>query len=387
MINEVIVFIGSKKDFNNLLHERIDTENDEVVSFMELIQHYNARIHPTESGVKEIFLKKKIGANCLICKSDDFGSVLEHTLLNFTNIISLNYDVEKLFVHNPPKKVLENLQSEFGDEIEYLKSDYKQIDIPCIKKIYNDLNEKILGQERCKMQIISGLYRLTKAKSQKPAVFMLYGPSGVGKTETAKCISNSLGGDLLRIQFSMMQTNEAYNYVFGAEHSKASFARDMMARESNIILIDEFDKVNPNFYNAFYELFDEGKYVDTNYEVDLKNSIFLCTCNFMSENEIKKVLGPAMYSRIGKSIEYKELQKGQKIEIIDKWYDKILAVLNVDEKNVINQTNILEWFKENEERYDNIRLLKNKMEQAIYEKLAEVFVIEKFENVMNVTTK
>ena len=35
--------------------------------------------------------------------------VLEHTLLNFTNIISLNYDVEKLFVHNPPKKVLENL--------------------------------------------------------------------------------------------------------------------------------------------------------------------------------------------------------------------------------------------------------------------------------------
>ena len=107
----------------------------------------------------------------------------------------------------------------------------------------------------------------------------------------------------------------------------------------------------------------------------------------MSENEIKKVLGPAMYSRIGKSIEYKELQKGQKIEIIDKWYDEILAVLNVDEKNVINQTNILEWFKENEERYDNIRLLKNKMEQAIYEKLAEVFVIEKFENVMNVTTK
>ena len=209
----------------------------------------------------------------------------------------------------------------------------------------------------------------------------------MGKTETAKCISNSLGGDLLRIQFSMMQTNEAYNYVFGAEHSKASFARDMMARESNIILIDEFDKVNPNFYNAFYELFDEGKYVDTNYEVDLKNSIFLCTCNFMSENEIKKVLGPAMYSRIGKSIEYKELQKGQKIEIIDKWYDEILAVLNVDEKNVINQTNILEWFKENEERYDNIRLLKNKMEQAIYEKLAEVFVIEKFENVMNVTTK
>ena len=85
MIDEVIVFTGSKRDFNSLLQERIDTENDEVVSFMELIQHYNARIHPTESGVKEIFLKNKIGANCLVCKADDFGSVLEHTLLNFTS--------------------------------------------------------------------------------------------------------------------------------------------------------------------------------------------------------------------------------------------------------------------------------------------------------------
>lgn len=177
MVDEVIVFTGSKRDFNSLLQERIDTENDEVVSFMELIQHYNARIHPTESGVKEIFLKKKIGANCLICKADDFGSVLEHTLLNFTNIISLNYDVEKLFVHNPPKKVLENLQSEFGDEIEYCKSEYAKLDIPYIKRIYNDLNKNILGQEQCKIQIISGLYRLTKEKSQKPAVFMLYGPS------------------------------------------------------------------------------------------------------------------------------------------------------------------------------------------------------------------
>ena len=125
MIDEVIVFTGSKRDFNSLLQERIDTGNDEVVSFMELIQHYNARIHPTESGVKEIFLKNKIGANCLVCKADDFGSVLEHTLLNFTNIISLNYDVEKLFVHNPPKKVLENLQSEFVERFPELSLFFK----------------------------------------------------------------------------------------------------------------------------------------------------------------------------------------------------------------------------------------------------------------------
>lgn len=89
---------------------------------------------------------------------------------------------------------------------------------------------------------------------------MLYGPSGVGKTESAKSISKSLGGKLLRIQFSMMQNQESIDYIFGADHSKNSFARDMLGRESNVILIDEFDKVNPHFYNAFYELFDEGRY-------------------------------------------------------------------------------------------------------------------------------
>ena len=98
---------------------------------------------------------------------------------------------------------------------------------------------------------------------------MLLGDSGIGKTETAKVISQVLGGNLLRVQFSMMQTAEGYNYVFGAEHSKSSFAKDLMSRESNIVLIDEFDKVNPNFYNAFYQMFDEGVYVDTNYRVKM----------------------------------------------------------------------------------------------------------------------
>ena len=59
------------------------------------------------------------------------------------------------------------------------------------------------------------------------------------------------------------------------------------------------------------------------------------------------------------------------------WYDEILQVLDDDERQVIKETDILTRFQDNEERYDNIRLLKNKMEQAIYEKLATTFAIEK----------
>lgn len=374
MTEKIIVFYGSKKDFEKLVSE--ETSDDQItIPFMELIQHYNARLRPNESGVRESALAQNIGVDNCIVRADDYGSVLEHVLSNFVTIVTLNHDIGTLFVHNPPRKVRDSLRSGYGDEIEYRFSEYPALSRTKLKDVYSNINSDILGQSSCKKQIISGMYRLITKASNKPVVLMLYGPSGVGKTESAKSISKTMGGELLRVQFSMMQTNEAYNYVFGAEHSKSSFARDMMARESNVILIDEFDKVNPAFYNAFYELFDEGRYVDTNYDVDLGQAIFLLTCNFGSVDEIKSVLGPAMFSRIGCCIEYEELTTEQKQVIVRNWYDAVLSSLKEDEKDVIAGTDILQWFTKNAERYDNIRILKTKLENAIFDKLAEAFII------------
>lgn len=374
MTEKIIIFYGSKKDFERLIME--ETSDDQItIPFMELIQHYNARLRPNESGVRESALAKNIGVDNCIVRADDYGSVLEHVLSNFVTIVTLNHDIGTLFVHNPPRKVRDSLRSGYGDEIEYRFSQYPALSRTKLKDVYNNINSDILGQSSCKKQIISGMYRLITKASNKPVVLMLYGPSGVGKTESAKSISKTMGGELLRVQFSMMQTNEAYNYVFGAEHSKSSFARDMMTRESNVILIDEFDKVNPAFYNAFYELFDEGRYVDTNYDVDLGQAVFLLTCNFSSVDEIKRVLGPAMFSRIGCCIEYEELTTEQKQVIVRNWYDAVLSSLKEDEKRVIAETDILQWFTKNAERYDNIRILKTKLENAIFDKLTDTFII------------
>lgn len=374
MVEKIVIFNGSKKDFEELITQKTD-ESENTIPFMELMQHYNARLRPSESGVKESALNFNINVDNCVVKADDYGSVLEHVLPNFANIISLNYNIDTLFVHNPPRKVMESLRSTYEDNIEYLGTDYPELSRVRLKEIYTNLDSNIVGQEKCKKQIISGIYRLITKTNNKPVVLMLYGPSGVGKTESAKCISKTMGGELLRIQFSMMQTTEAYNYVFGAEHSKGSFARDMLARESNVILIDEFDKVNPAFYNAFYELFDEGRYVDTNYDVNLGQAIFLLTSNFESEEEIKKVLGPAMFSRIGCCVAYEVLSIEQKQSIINNWYGSILSSLNEDEKEEIRKTDILDWFMKNAERYDNIRILKTKLENAIFDRLSEVFII------------
>jgi len=374
MINRIVIFIGSKKDFEDLINVEVD-EDTEIVSFMELIQYYNKQIRQNDSASSDNWIAKRRNIKNCIVKADDYASVLEHAISNFVNIITLNSNVENLFVHNPPKRVIESLKSEYADIIEYKYSTYQKIDRKKLKKIYDNMENFIIGQKYCKKDIISSLYKILVKRKDKPIVLLLYGPSGVGKTETAKTISETLGGELLRIQFSMMQSQEAYNYVFGGEHSRSSFAKDLQCRETNIVLIDEFDKVNPIFYNAFYEMFDEGRFVDTNYEVDVRNCIFICTSNFKNENEIKENLGPAMFSRIGECIEYQELSKKEKEIIIEKYYTEIIKKLKTDEINIIKNTNIKNWFINNADRYDNIRILKNKMENAIFKKLTEELIL------------
>ena len=374
MINRIVIFIGSKKDFEDLINVEVD-EDTEIVLFMELIQYYNKQIRQNDSASSDNWIARRRNIKNCIVKADDYASVLEHAISNFVNIITLNSNVENLFVHNPPKRVIESLKSEYADIIEYKYSTYQKIDRKKLKKIYDNMENFIIGQKYCKKDIISSLYKILVKRKDKPIVLLLYGPSGVGKTETAKTISETLGGELLRIQFSMMQSQEAYNYVFGGEHSRSSFAKDLQCRETNMVLIDEFDKVNPIFYNAFYEMFDEGRFVDTNYEVDVRNCIFICTSNFKNENEIKENLGPAMFSRIGECIEYQELSKKEKEIIIEKYYTEIIKKLKTDEINIIKNTNIKNWFINNADRYDNIRILKNKMENAIFKKLTEELIL------------
>ncbi len=373
MNKNIYVFTGSKKDFEEFICERLSPDED-VTYFMELIKDYNANLRQQHAYMHGI-----IDVENLIVAADDYASVFEHVIQNFINIVTTNHDVSNTYLHNPPKRVLEAINVSYKDNIQYFGTEYTDIDITKLREIAKEINTKIIGQDSAKRNIISNMYKLCNQSHSKPVVLLLLGDSGIGKTETAKVISSTLGGNLLRIQFSMMQTTEGYNYIFGAEHSKSSFAKDLLARETNIVLIDEFDKVNPVFYSAFYQLFDEGIFQDTNYKVDVSRCVFLCTSNFMTEKEIIERIGMPVFSRFDGMIKYEYLSNDEKIRFLDEIYEDYIRNCSADESKIVEQSDIYEWHRKNISRFKNLRIIRSRLEKAINDLLIEEMIYSKLD--------
>ena len=89
-------------------------------------------------------------------------------------------------------------------------------------------NKAVIGQPHVIKQALSSIYTLKSIKRKRPVTLLFLGDSGIGKTETAKYISECLGSNMVRIQFSMQQTNSAYQYIFGADHGEDSLALSLI---------------------------------------------------------------------------------------------------------------------------------------------------------------
>lgn len=189
--------------------------------------------------------------------SESYAGITEGAVQGFISILS-GYDIDNLFLPNPPIQIRQQFEQTFRKIVEVKKYNYKSLSKSSFLKIDNSFSEHIIGQDRAKERILVSLYPLLNKSNSKPMVLMFYGPSGVGKTETAKFISKALGEKIFRKQFSMFHSEEFSGYLFGGNHSRPCFAKGLLERESNVILLDEFDKPAPVFHSVFYQLFDEG---------------------------------------------------------------------------------------------------------------------------------
>lgn len=374
----ITIYFGPKVAFEKV----IPNNSKKIHGLMELIRQSDKKRNIIYLNEIKEDKEKKEKIEVLVGKSEEYSMIKEEALNDFVTILE-EYKIEDMYFQNPPKLIFEMLKKSYKKKeikIEYFE--FKDIDEKIILDINSKFDTKIIGQNNVKEKLLINLYSNIKKLKTKPLILMFYGPSGVGKTETAKYLSEILGEKLFRKQFSMYQNNSFFDYVFGEKHGISSLARDLLNRESNVILFDEFDKAESTFYSAFYQLFDEGILIDKNYEVKLKNSIIICTSNYRNLLDIKKKLGEAIYSRFDDFIEFKTINYNDMVNIAKQMYEKNLIKLNLEEQKIIEESKIFNTIIDNIKKFYNVRQLEKIIIQLIAKELLKN-KLNDFENMNN----
>jgi ATP-dependent Clp protease ATP-binding subunit ClpA len=298
----------------------------------------------------------------LIAMSSDYASVSEHAITNFVGLVR-EINPKHLFLHNPPELIQTQLDRVFETQVESFA--YPVVTHDTLIRFRDGFADQLVGQRAVRERMLAALYPLTTERRTKPVVLMFYGPSGVGKTETAQFVNGLLGGQLLRKQFSMFHSDKFASYVFGGTHSEGSFARDLLDRSSGVILIDEFDKANSVFHSAFYEVFDEGFFEDKNYRVNLGPALIICTSNYASEEEIRNALGDALYSRFDALIPFEQLSTGEIKQVIDRLVDGRIEALSPEEVKLLDPDAIKALLHGHASATSNVRKLGKLVDEVI----------------------
>lgn len=362
-MEKIEIYWGADKDFEEA------TKNLKNTFFLSDVMDHISKTYVKVEGATEKEEPPMKVENLLI-HTDDYGGIKEWALLGFSNnvLCHLKLKIKNLWLCNPPQKIYKDIIKNFDKNIikEY-KTVYPEITIDSMKEMALGFNETVIGQPHVMKHILTSIYGLKNPKRTRPVTLLFLGDSGIGKTETAKYISSSLKTEMVRIQFSMQQTNNAYQYIFGADHGEDSLARELIRRKSNVVLLDEFDKVSSAFYNAFYQMFDEGVFVDANYSVDISKCIIICTTNYRTEEEAEKYLGTPIYSRFSKVVIFNPISIDDKLTIARKCYDSLMEQVDAEDKAFIENNSVLELFEKviKEGAYPNMRMLRNDIEDAI----------------------
>ncbi len=165
-------------------------------------------------------------------------------------------------------------------------------EIASVLTIADQLKKRVVGQDHA-MDAVAKRIQTSRAKLDNPnkpvGVFMLCGPSGVGKTETAHALSELLySGDDSLIVINMSEFQEAHTVstLKGAPAGYVGYGQGGVLTEAvrrrpySVVLLDEVEKAHPDVHEMFFQVFDKG-YMDDSEgrHIDFKNTLILLTSN------------------------------------------------------------------------------------------------------------
>ncbi|MBS0195593.1 MAG: type VI secretion system ATPase TssH [Planctomycetes bacterium] len=180
-------------------------------------------------------------------------------------------------------------------------------EIEGVIKLPDTLEKRVIGQ-RHGLEAIAKQIGLSRAKVANPnrpiGVFMLVGPSGVGKTETAEALAEALYGGpqgLIRINMSEYQEAHKVSLLMGSPPGYVGYGKGGVMTEAvrrrpySVLLLDEVEKAHADIHEVFFQVFDKGIMKDSEgVDIDFKNTIILLTSNVGTDLVMKMCKDPAL---------------------------------------------------------------------------------------------
>ena len=178
-------------------------------------------------------------------------------------------------------------------------------EITTVLSLPTHLGQRVIGQLHA-LEIISQRISTSRARLDDPnkpiGVFMLVGPSGVGKTETALALSDLLYGgerNLITINMSEFQEAHTVSTLKGSPPGYVGYGEGGVLTEAvrrrpyAVVLLDEVEKAHPDVLELFYQVFDKGNMEDgEGREIDFKNTIIILTTNAGTDTMSKLCADP-----------------------------------------------------------------------------------------------
>lgn len=269
------------------------------------------------------------------------------------------------------------------------------------------LHQRVIGQDLAISKISQALRRKRAGvgiKDSSIGTFLFVGPTGVGKTETAKALAQVYFGDenkMIRLDMSEFQSDGDIGKLIGDVQNTGILTSQIRQTPFTVLLLDEFEKASPKIINIFLTIFDEGYLTDgQGKKVSFKNTVIIATSNAGSEfirekilantqNQVlekeltdyllkEKIFTPELLNRFDAIVFYKPLTQGEIEQVANLMLEKLNKKLK-DEKGITVKVSPESIKKLIEKGYDPVfgaRSLQRVIQEEVEDKVAQKLLSE-----------
>lgn len=254
--------------------------------------------------------------------------------------------------------------------------------------IEDELRKRVVGQDHA-LTVIARAIRRSRAGLADPhrpmGSFMFLGPTGVGKTEVAKALAEYLFNDdtaMTRIDMSEYMEPHSVSRLIGSPPGYVGYEQGGVLTESvrrrpyQVLLFDEIEKANPDVFNVFLQILDDGRLTDgQGHVVNFTNTIIIMTSNLPDMAAVKKHFRPEFINRIDEIVFFNPLGKDVMAGIVKIQLHNLEKRLSDRRIGLEVSDKAVKWLGDN--GYDPVfgaRPLKRLITSAVEDKIADLIL-------------